>query len=86
MGHIEKLTICEPHVFQAPLLEPARVIDSALKDLMLDIVKRLEPKTKDLRTRQFISLKCGMLVFTTKLSIFSIRGFPEQLKVSNFRS
>jgi hypothetical protein len=86
MGQIEKLTICEPHVFQAPLLGPARVIDSALKDIMLDVVKRLEPKPKDLRTRQFISLKCGMLVFTTKLSIFSVKGFPEQLKVSTFRS
>ena len=50
--------------------------------MMLDITKKLEPQPKDLRTRQFIALKCGMLVFTTKLSILSLKGFSEQLKVS----
>lgn len=58
------------------------MIDSALKDMMLDITKKLEPQPKDLRTRQFIGLKCGMLVFTTKLAILSLKGFSEQLKVS----
>jgi len=82
MGHIEKLSIFEPHVYEAPLLRPARVIDSALKDMILDVAKKLEPKPKDLRTRQLISLKSGMLVFTTKLSVLSLKGFPEQLKVS----
>jgi hypothetical protein len=58
------------------------VIDSALKDIILDVAKKPEPKRKDLRTRQLIGLKCGMLVFTTKLSVLSLEGFPEKLKVS----
>jgi hypothetical protein len=52
LGRMEKLKICEPHIFHVPLLRPARVIDSVLKDLILDVAKRLEPKTRDLRTRQ----------------------------------
>jgi len=49
---------------------------------MLDITKKLEPQSKDLRTRHFIALKCGMLVFTTKLVIVSLEGDAKKLKVS----
>lgn len=57
-------------------------MDSALKELLLDAGKKKEQESDEVRTRHFISLKNGFLVFTTKLSVVSLKGYPSQLKVS----